>query len=206
VHSLLYSGTRAVKGDYVRTGKRQAGGLLSDAVSSLLRFFLNNLRDGGRQDAHDFVLGRWHLARAADSAAGGTAPPPPPGAANSALFATPPARSIALYVLRCTLVAAGCRAAVAWLAVVHAKSPPTTAPLVPAWLLGVILTVDQALFAAEEDEAPASWGTSAALLAVYAWLCWSRFSARVTQFTDKPRLLPGAYAPAQGAVLGGGTS
>eukprot|EP00736_Rhodelphis_marinus_P001238 Rmarinus@m.16565 len=55
--SSLYAGTGALKTDFTRTGKRTMQGLLSDGQNSCVRYFLNNFRDGQRQDALDLLLG-----------------------------------------------------------------------------------------------------------------------------------------------------
>ena len=55
--SLAYSGTGALKSDFVRTGKRTLMGNLYDGYLSCKRFYLNNFRDGYNQDCHDYFLG-----------------------------------------------------------------------------------------------------------------------------------------------------
>ena len=55
--SLPYSGTGAMKSDFVRTGKRTIMGNLQDGVISLTRFYINNFRDGYFQDCNDYFLG-----------------------------------------------------------------------------------------------------------------------------------------------------
>ena len=55
--SLAYSGTGALKSDFVRTGKRTIMGNLKDGYLSCKRFYLNNFRDGYNQDCHDYFLG-----------------------------------------------------------------------------------------------------------------------------------------------------
>lgn len=47
--SIQYSGTKALKGDFTRTGKRTMQGVLIDGINSMLRYYLNNFRDGHRQ-------------------------------------------------------------------------------------------------------------------------------------------------------------
>ena len=54
--SLAYSGTGALKSDFVRTGKRTLMGNLQDGYLSCKRFYLNNFRDGYNQDCHDYFL------------------------------------------------------------------------------------------------------------------------------------------------------
>jgi hypothetical protein len=55
--ALQYSGTGALKADFTRTGKRSFAGVLEDGKKSLTRYYLNNLRDGERQDALELFLG-----------------------------------------------------------------------------------------------------------------------------------------------------
>ena len=55
--SLAYSGTGALKSDFVRTGKRTLMGNLQDGYLSCKRYYLNNFRDGYNQDCHDYFIG-----------------------------------------------------------------------------------------------------------------------------------------------------
>lgn len=55
--SLAYSGTDALKGTFVRTGKSNLLGLTKDGYLSCKRFYINNLCDGYNQDCHDYFLG-----------------------------------------------------------------------------------------------------------------------------------------------------
>ena len=55
--SLPYSGTGAMKSDFVRTGKRTIKGNIQDGIISLTRFYINNFRDGYFQDCNDYFLG-----------------------------------------------------------------------------------------------------------------------------------------------------
>ncbi|KAI9031268.1 SacI homology domain-containing protein [Hyaloraphidium curvatum] len=56
--SLIYSGTGHMKGDIVRTGKRQwIMGSWLDGRNSLSRYYLNNFRDGVKQDVLDIWNG-----------------------------------------------------------------------------------------------------------------------------------------------------
>lgn len=57
--SCAYSGTGALKTDYTRTGKRTKLGALNDFVNSVTRYYLNNYKDGQRQDSYDLFLGRF---------------------------------------------------------------------------------------------------------------------------------------------------
>eukprot|EP01080_Neovahlkampfia_damariscottae_P005408 gene5408-9221_t len=57
--SFMYSGTGALKNDFTRTGKRTFIGLLNDGSNSAIRYFLNNFRDGKRQDSMNLFLGKY---------------------------------------------------------------------------------------------------------------------------------------------------
>ncbi|CAA0809373.1 Phosphoinositide phosphatase SAC7 [Striga hermonthica] len=57
--SIQYTGTPALKGDFVRIGQRTVLGMLKDGRSSLLRYYLNNFRDGTKQDAIDLLQGHY---------------------------------------------------------------------------------------------------------------------------------------------------
>ncbi|KVI08736.1 Synaptojanin, N-terminal [Cynara cardunculus var. scolymus] len=47
--SIQYSGTPALKGDFVRFGKRTLQGILKDGWNALMRYYLNNFVDGTKQ-------------------------------------------------------------------------------------------------------------------------------------------------------------
>ncbi|GER34872.1 phosphoinositide phosphatase family protein [Striga asiatica] len=57
--SIQYTGTPALKGDFVRIGQRTVLGMLKDGWSSLLRYYLNNFCDGTKQDAIDLLQGHY---------------------------------------------------------------------------------------------------------------------------------------------------
>jgi hypothetical protein len=57
--SNQYSGTPALKGDFVRYGKRTTQGILNDLRNSLSRYYLNNFADGTKQDAMDLLQGHY---------------------------------------------------------------------------------------------------------------------------------------------------
>ncbi|KAF5735890.1 phosphoinositide phosphatase family protein [Tripterygium wilfordii] len=57
--SIQYSGTPALKGDFVRCGQRTAQGILRDGWNALARYYLNNFRDGTKQDAIDLLHGHY---------------------------------------------------------------------------------------------------------------------------------------------------
>lgn len=59
VVSNSYSGTGAMKTDVTRTGKRTKLGALQDGRIGVTRYFLNNFRDGPRQDSFDLFLGAY---------------------------------------------------------------------------------------------------------------------------------------------------
>ena len=54
--SLAYSGTKALKSDFVRKGKRSMKGNIQDGINSCKRFVINNFIDGHNQDCHDYFL------------------------------------------------------------------------------------------------------------------------------------------------------
>ncbi|KAJ3086427.1 hypothetical protein HK102_013156 [Quaeritorhiza haematococci] len=57
--SILYAGTRALKGDVTRTGQRSwIKGSADDLLNSLTRYYLNNFADGRKQDAYDLWSGK----------------------------------------------------------------------------------------------------------------------------------------------------
>ncbi|GBG59110.1 hypothetical protein CBR_g32128 [Chara braunii] len=57
--SIQYTGTPALKRDFVRTGSRTIRGLADDGINSLVRYYLNNFRDGLRQDSLDLLMGSY---------------------------------------------------------------------------------------------------------------------------------------------------
>lgn len=61
--SCAYSGTGALKTDYTRTGKRTKMGALYDLMNSITRYYLNNYKDGLRQDSYDLFLGKYRPFR-----------------------------------------------------------------------------------------------------------------------------------------------
>ncbi|XP_060193804.1 phosphoinositide phosphatase SAC6-like [Lycium barbarum] len=60
--SIQYSGTPALKGDFVRYGHRTAQGILADGCNALTRYYLNNFVDGTKQDAVDLLQGHYILS------------------------------------------------------------------------------------------------------------------------------------------------
>jgi hypothetical protein len=62
--SLLYSGTKALKTDFTRTGKNTVMGKVFDGYHSVSRWFLGNFQDGRTQDAWDVVSGAVRFGRA----------------------------------------------------------------------------------------------------------------------------------------------
>mmetsp|Transcript_10175 Transcript_10175/g.62019 ORF Transcript_10175/g.62019 Transcript_10175/m.62019 type:complete len:642 (+) Transcript_10175:151-2076(+) len=65
--SCHYSGTDALKRDFVRTGKRTKKGMLGDLKNSGMRYWLNNYYDGVRQDALDLFLGHYDVSSEPES-------------------------------------------------------------------------------------------------------------------------------------------
>jgi hypothetical protein len=61
--SIAYAGTPALKRDVTRTGKRTLQGMVDDGVNAITRYYLNNFRDGFRQDSMDLVLGNYTVNR-----------------------------------------------------------------------------------------------------------------------------------------------
>ncbi|KAH7692020.1 Phosphoinositide phosphatase SAC6 protein [Dioscorea alata] len=57
--SIQYSGTPALKGDFVRYGKRTVQGILNDGWNALARYYYNNFADGTKQDAMDLLQGHY---------------------------------------------------------------------------------------------------------------------------------------------------
>jgi hypothetical protein len=55
--SLAYAGSGALKVDFTKTGKRTINGVISDAINSTMRYYINNFTDGVKQDAVDLLLG-----------------------------------------------------------------------------------------------------------------------------------------------------
>ena len=47
--SIQYAGTKALKTDFTRTGKRTKFGALQDGINSSFRYICNNFTDGFRQ-------------------------------------------------------------------------------------------------------------------------------------------------------------
>ncbi len=59
--SRQYAGTGALKSGFTRYGKRDTMGLLDDGVKSGVRYYLNNFKDGQKQDAIDFITGNYAI-------------------------------------------------------------------------------------------------------------------------------------------------
>ncbi|XP_047096452.1 phosphoinositide phosphatase SAC7-like [Lolium rigidum] len=76
--STQYSGTPALKGDFVRYGKRTTQGILNDLWNALARYYLNNFADGTKQDAMDLIQGHYVSSVSRDIAVPGK-----PGALES---------------------------------------------------------------------------------------------------------------------------
>ncbi|KAL8143374.1 hypothetical protein V2J09_016406 [Rumex salicifolius] len=57
--SIQYSGTPALKGDFVRCGQRTMQGIVNDGCNALARYYLNNFCDGTKQDAMDLLHGHF---------------------------------------------------------------------------------------------------------------------------------------------------
>ncbi|KAJ4965675.1 hypothetical protein NE237_017524 [Protea cynaroides] len=72
--SIQYSGTPALKGDFVRFGKRTVEGIVKDGWNALARYYLNNFCDGTKQDAIDLLQGHYIISLSRDMT-----PPPQKG-------------------------------------------------------------------------------------------------------------------------------
>ncbi|XP_072934408.1 phosphatidylinositide phosphatase SAC2 [Epargyreus clarus] len=57
VVSRQYAGTKALKGDYTRTGERKLTGMMKDGVASANRYYLSTFKDALRQAAVDAMSG-----------------------------------------------------------------------------------------------------------------------------------------------------
>ncbi|XP_073963229.1 phosphatidylinositide phosphatase spermathreecae isoform X2 [Choristoneura fumiferana] len=57
VLSRQYAGTKALKGDYTRTGERKFTGMMKDGVASANRYYLSTFKDALRQVAIDVMTG-----------------------------------------------------------------------------------------------------------------------------------------------------
>ncbi|KAI3515024.1 hypothetical protein L1887_13773 [Cichorium endivia] len=66
--SIQYSGTPALKGDFVRFGKRTSQGIVKDGINALTRYYLNNFIDGTKQDANDLLQGHYIVSVSRDMA------------------------------------------------------------------------------------------------------------------------------------------
>ncbi|KGN48996.1 phosphoinositide phosphatase SAC7 isoform X2 [Cucumis sativus] len=64
--STQYSGTPALKGDFVRYGQRTIQGIMKDGWNALLRYYLNNFVDGTKQDAIDLLQGHYIVSVSRD--------------------------------------------------------------------------------------------------------------------------------------------
>ncbi|KAK6924572.1 SAC domain [Dillenia turbinata] len=64
--SIQYSGTPALKGDFVRCGQRTVQGIIKDGWNALARYYLNNFCDGTKQDAIDLLQGHFIVSVSRD--------------------------------------------------------------------------------------------------------------------------------------------
>ena len=53
--SILYTGTKALKTDFTRTGKRSLKGAIDDGINAIQRYYINNFCDGYNQDCLDIA-------------------------------------------------------------------------------------------------------------------------------------------------------
>ncbi|EFJ19348.1 hypothetical protein SELMODRAFT_110950 [Selaginella moellendorffii] len=92
--SIQYTGTPALKGDFVRHGRRTISGFIQDGISALTRYYLNNFKDGARQDAMDLVAGHYVVTRGK--------PSPFPFGLHEAITCMPLATSLILLLFVCS--------------------------------------------------------------------------------------------------------
>ncbi|KAJ4844537.1 GTPase activating protein (GAP) for Rho1p [Turnera subulata] len=64
--SIQYSGTPALKGDFVRCGQRTVQGIAKDGWNALARYYFNNFSDGTKQDAIDLLQGHYIVSVSRD--------------------------------------------------------------------------------------------------------------------------------------------
>ncbi|CAN0873641.1 Phosphoinositide phosphatase SAC6 [Linum grandiflorum] len=64
--SLQYSGTPALKGNFIRLGQRTTQGIVKDGINAFVRFYLNNFEDGKKHDAIDLVQGHYIISISRD--------------------------------------------------------------------------------------------------------------------------------------------
>lgn len=88
--SIQYSGTPALKGDFVRCGQRTMRGIINDGRNSLVRYYLNNFCDGTKQDSMDLLHGNFIASVSRDMT------PQPAKSGLEALASLPIALSVAL--------------------------------------------------------------------------------------------------------------
>ncbi|EFJ21204.1 hypothetical protein SELMODRAFT_233012 [Selaginella moellendorffii] len=91
---MQYTGTPALKGDFVRHGRRTISGFIQDGISALTRYYLNNFKDGARQDAMDLVAGHYVVTRGK--------PSPFPFGLHEAITCMPLATSLILLFFVCS--------------------------------------------------------------------------------------------------------
>ena len=155
-----------MKSGFTRTGKRGLGGLADDGFKSLARYYLNNFRDGEKQDALDYVTGAFAPNKDKRSPFAGGAQPSP------ALPLLAAAVALAFGVSGLGGLGGAVAAAVA---AAKSKSENGAAAVVSAGASVVVKSVAMPLAAA-----------GALLLGV---------KKNRKNFVNKPRLLPEASAP-----------
>ncbi|KMZ76273.1 Phosphoinositide phosphatase SAC6 [Zostera marina] len=88
--SIQYSGTPALKGDFVRYGKRTFQGIVNDGCNAMGRYYFNNFADGQRQDLIDLLHGHYIVSISRDksvSSLAGGAPSQSLRTASGLIFA-----------------------------------------------------------------------------------------------------------------------
>ena len=108
--SRQYAGTGALKSGFTRTGKRTLAGLVDDGVKSLSRYYLNNFRDGGKQDALDYVTGAYAPPVPPKEPPAEGAPPPPRPTPSPFVWQPSPALPLLAAALSLAMGVSGVRA------------------------------------------------------------------------------------------------
>ena len=130
--SRQYAGTGALKSGFTRTGKRTIAGLLDDGVKSLARYYLNNFRDGGTQDALDYVTGAYTPPQPPKEDRPEGAPPPPPPPPSPFVHQPSPALPLLAAALSLALGVSGVRALLAGAATSRSLLRTVAGPLAAA--------------------------------------------------------------------------
>ena len=172
--SRQYAGTGALKSGFTRTGKRGLAGLVDDGLKSLARYYLNNFRDGAKQDALDLATGGFVCPAAGP---GRPSPFSPQASPALPLLAALVAAVMGLSNAKAALVGGGGGGGGGAGGHRGRSSGPATAPAVAAALSAGGLVQSVAL-----------------PLAAAAGIVWLVFR-NGKRFVNRPQLLPEAAAP-----------